>query len=105
MIHGLRLKLVLGAAILCFSGSICAADDSGGGGRPPHPQLTDAQKTCLSNQGISPPGQGQRPSQAALQAAFQACGIRPPQGGPPPGGQPSGQQGQDDSGGSGSAAD
>jgi hypothetical protein len=48
---------------------------------PHRPQLTDAQKTCLSQQGVTPPAQGQKPTDAqrtAFQAAAKACGIPAP---------------------------
>jgi hypothetical protein len=48
-------------------------------------QLTDAQKACLSQHGVTPPTPGQKPpnpptdaQQAAFQAAAQACGLPTP---------------------------
>ena len=59
------------------------------GGRPARPQLTDAQKACLAEQGVTlpvrpadgtmpaPPSEEQR---AAMKAAAEACGLPIPQG-------------------------
>lgn len=53
-------------------------------GSPGHPQLTDAQKTCLTQHGVQPPARpaaGQQPTpptdqqRQAFEAAAKACGL------------------------------
>jgi len=53
-------------------------------------QLTDAQKTCLTQHGVTVPTPGQRPpnppsdaQRAAFKAAAQACGLPTPKDPPP----------------------
>jgi hypothetical protein len=68
------------------------------GGRPARPALTDAQRQCLADHGVTLPqrpgvdGTGRRPSpptdeqRAAFRAAAEACGLpTPPAGGHRPG--------------------
>ena len=60
------------------------------GNAPDHPQapaLTDAQKTCLSQHGVTPPSPGQKlpgpptdAQRAAFEAAATACGLPSPKG-------------------------
>ena len=66
------------------------------GARPPHPALTDAQKQCLADHGVTLPARpaadstGERPApptddqRAAFRAAAVACGLTVPTG-PGPG--------------------
>jgi hypothetical protein len=58
-----------------------------GGPRGDHPALTDAQKQCLADQGVTlpqRPADGTRPTpptdeqRAAFRAAAEACGLTPP---------------------------
>jgi len=57
------------------------------GVRPPHPELTDAQKQCLADHGVTPPvkpADGTRPTpptdaqREAFRAAATACGLPTP---------------------------
>jgi hypothetical protein len=57
---------------------------------PHRPKLTDAQKTCLSQHGVTLPTPGQKPpspptdaQRAAFQAAAKACGLPTPKDHPP----------------------
>ena len=73
-----------------LAGAQTADSDSSATARPPRPELTDAQRQCLADQGLTPP---QRPAdgtrvaptdeqRAAFRAAAEACGLpAPPQGG------------------------
>ena len=62
------------------------ADAESSGGRPPRPQLTDEQRQCLADQGVTPPeksadGTRMRPTdeqRAAMNAAAEACGLPAP---------------------------
>jgi len=49
------------------------------------PQLTDEQKACLEQAGVTKPAEGQRPTdeqREAFKAAAESCGIELPAGGP-----------------------
>jgi hypothetical protein len=60
-----------------------SGETGAGGGRGPRPQLTDEQKQCLTDQGVTPPersADGTRvlptdEQRAALKAAAEACGL------------------------------
>jgi hypothetical protein len=89
--------VVAGLAVASF-GTFAAADDTGGSSAPsatapdgsPRPHrapLTDDQKQCLANQGVTlptKPADGTRPApptdaeRQAFRAAAEACGITPP---------------------------
>ena len=87
---------VAGLAVASF-GTFAGAADTGGGAPTssaapdgtahPHPGLTDAQKQCLADQGVTlpqKPADGTKPAprsdadRAALQAAAAACGLSTP---------------------------
>ena len=89
-----------GLAVASFGSFAGAADDTTpsatapDGTARPHPQLTDAQKQCLADHGVTPPqkpADGTRPTpptdeqRAAHQAAAEACGL-PARGPGGPGG-------------------
>lgn len=92
----LGTMLVAGLAVASFGSFAGAADDTSGTSSPatapdgtarPHPQLTDDQKQCLVDNGVTlpakpadgprptPPSDGQR---AAFKAAAAACGLPTP---------------------------
>jgi hypothetical protein len=77
----------IGIAVLGL-GSFVNGDDSNQGpllgGHPPHMKLTDEQRTCLDGKLVQP-GEGERPSKDAMEAAFKACGVPKPDGPPPAG--------------------
>jgi hypothetical protein len=105
-----RVGIVVGflalAAVPALGLSAFAAADTGTGAasdqpgtRPPHPVLTDAQRQCLADNGVTlperptsgDPGQRLTPptaeQRAAREAAAQACGLpTPPMGDHRPGG-------------------
>ena len=79
---------------------------AGGPGGPGHrgPQLTDEQRACLEQAGVTKPAEGQPPTEeqrAAFEAAAEQCGIDLPER--PPGGEAGQQAPQDDSSDSGNA--
>ena len=101
--------IVAGLAVASFGSFAGAADDNSAstatgtgtaapdGTARPHPQLSDDQKQCLANQGVTlpqRPADGTRPTpptdeqRAALKAAAEACGlpVRVPSGPGGPGG-------------------
>ena len=64
-----------------------ATGDGGDGGHPGRPALTDEQKTCLSDNGVTlpeRPSDGSRPTppteeqRAAMKAAAETCGLPAP---------------------------
>ena len=74
----------------------CGLPTPPAGGRGFRPQLTDTQKQCLADQGVTlptppTPGSGERPQpptaeqRAAFHAAAEACNLPVPAHGPPPG--------------------
>jgi hypothetical protein len=84
--------VVAGLAVASFGSFAGAADDNSAsssstapdGTARPHPQLSDDQKQCLANQGVTlpqRPADGTRPTpptdeqRAALEAAAEACGL------------------------------
>ena len=84
--------IVAGLAVASFGSFAGAADDNGAatgtaapdGTARPHPQLSDAQKQCLADQGVTlpqRPSDGTRPTpptdeqRAAFKAAAEACGL------------------------------
>jgi hypothetical protein len=84
---------VAGLAVASFGSFAGAADDATpsttapDGTARPHPQLTDEQKQCLADHGITPlqkPADGTRPTpptdeqRAAHRAAAEACGLPTP---------------------------
>jgi hypothetical protein len=99
--RGVRLAaatLALAAVPIIGGAGVAGAADSGttgarGQGRPAHAPLTDAQKQCLADQGVTvpeKPADGSRPQLSqeqrdARKAAAQACGLpaRGPRGGRP----------------------
>ena len=89
--------LVLAAIPAVGLGAFAAADttsgEAGTQGPPGRPALTDAQRQCLADQGVTLPGRpadGTRPApptdeqRAALRAAAEACGLPVPAHGPRP---------------------
>jgi hypothetical protein len=87
--------VVAGLAVASFGSFAGAADDNSSGtsttapdgAARPHPQLTDEQKQCLANQGVTLPTRptdGTRPApptdeqRAAFKAAAEACGLHAP---------------------------
>ena len=82
-----------GLAVASFGSFAGAADDTApsatapDGTTRPHPQLTDAQKQCLADHGVTlpqKPADGTRPTpptdeqRAAFRAAAEACGLPTP---------------------------
>jgi len=52
---------------------------------PQRPQLTDEQRACLEQAGVTKPAEGQRPTdeqREAFKTAAESCGIELPEGGP-----------------------
>jgi hypothetical protein len=96
--HSIRRGIRLAAATLAMAAvpviggaTVAGAADSGATGtgaqgRPAHAPLTDAQKQCLADQGITlpeRPADGSRPQLSqeqrdALKAAAKACGLPTP---------------------------
>ena len=91
--------IVAGLAVVSFGGFAGAADDGTGStpsagapsGDHPHPQLSDEQKQCLADHGVTlptRPADGTRPTpptddqRAAFRAAAEACGLPTPAGRP-----------------------
>jgi len=92
----------LGAGVFAAADAATAEPFGEESGRPTRPALTDAQKQCLADQGVTLPqrpaegGTGERPAppteeqRAAFRAAAEACGLptppagegRPGRGGP-----------------------
>jgi hypothetical protein len=71
-------------ALVLASAPLAGAQTGGPDGPRPH-QLTDAERTCLSQHGVSLPEPGQRPSsppsdaqRQAFAAAAKACGLPAP---------------------------
>jgi hypothetical protein len=97
--------IVAGLAVVSFGSFAGAADSTGTGAAAtatdgtthPHPQLSDAQKQCLADNGVTlgqRPADGSRPTppteaeRAAFKAAAEACGLpTPPARGQAPGAQ------------------
>lgn len=80
------LALTAGLAVLAPS-ALAQSESQGDGsqatqsGRPHRPQLTDEQKQCLEDAGVSKPAEGQRPTdeqREAFRAAAEKCGIELP---------------------------
>jgi hypothetical protein len=73
--------------VLGLAGVADAADDEAGSGRGPKPTLTDEQRQCLADQGVTlpeRPAEGSDPStrvrpteeqRSAFRAAAEACGL------------------------------
>jgi hypothetical protein len=88
--------------VLGFAGAADAADGEAGGERGPRPALTDDQRQCLADQGVTVPerpAEGADPStrvkptgaeRGAFRAAAEACGLPGPPERP---GAPGGVQG------------
>jgi hypothetical protein len=82
----------LGVGAFAAADAATTATNGEEGARPARPALTDAQKQCLADQGVTLPqrpadGTGQRPApptdeqRAAFRAAAEACGLPTPPAG------------------------
>ncbi len=83
----------LGVGVFAAADAATTGTNGEEGARPSRPALTDAQKQCLADQGVTLPqrpaadGTGQRPSpptdeqRAAFRAAAEACGLPTPPAG------------------------
>jgi len=83
----------LGVGAFAVADAATTGTNSDDGARPAHPALTDAQKQCLADHGVTLPerpaadGTGQRPTpptddqRAAFRAAAVACGLPTPAAG------------------------
>lgn len=72
-----QLAMVLVMSVVC---SLASAEEQQEGRRPrpPHLNLTEEQRTCLEGK-LGKPGDGERPSREAMEAAFSACGVEKPE--------------------------
>jgi hypothetical protein len=92
------LVLTVGGLALVVPAAGALADpgtDAQSDAPPQRPQLTDEQRACLEQAGVTKPAEGQQPTdeqREAFKTAAESCGIELPAGGPGgpggPGGRP-----------------
>jgi hypothetical protein len=78
----LALAALPAVGVGAFAAAATGAGEASADGAPlPHPQLSDTQKQCLTDHGVTLPATGERPQaltdeqRAAFRAAAEACGI------------------------------